>query len=81
MERQGSRETPDIATERGIQQLMQPKILVSIQFFNGRVEYSGEFKIKVIGEIYPRQLRAACDMIDIFKQCTREDGEREKDRP
>lgn len=50
------------------------KVLVELHFPDGTVKYLGEgFKVVIEGFVYPRQLKTASEIVDIYKQCSRED--------
>jgi hypothetical protein len=49
--------------------------LLEIKFSEGVVRYTGNFQVIVEGSLYPRQLQAANQIIQIYKTVTREDAE------
>ena len=47
--------------------------LVVIKFQDGSVSYLANFKIKIEGDVYQRHLKAASEIIQIFKACSKDD--------
>jgi hypothetical protein len=53
------------------------KTLIVIHFpTGGMVTYSDNFNVTLDGFLYPRQLRTASEIVDLYKKCSREDNSR-----
>ena len=52
-----------------------PRII--IQFRACTIVYESDWTIRLEGEVYPRQLKAASEMIEIYKRCSKENAKPE----
>lgn len=55
-------------------EIMDKEYLLHIRFNNGDVYYKDDSTIQVSGILYPRQLTALNDMIQVYKNVHREDN-------
>lgn len=49
------------------------KFLLHMRFGATNVYYTEEFVVKIDGDLWPRQLKAAMNIIEIYKECSKND--------
>jgi hypothetical protein len=57
-----------------LSELSKRELLV-IRFKGCTIKYMDDFTVRVEGEVYPRHLRAANDLVQRYKECSKEDKE------
>jgi hypothetical protein len=52
--------------------------LIVIRFKNATVTYLSSFEVQIDDNLWPRQLRATNEMIQVYKECSRDDSRNDK---
>ena len=47
--------------------------VLAIKFTHGNVTYHNDWTVTVEGKLWPRQLRAAADIVERYKECSKDD--------